>query len=218
MATNIFKGLVDRAKSFGLFGVNADAAKKWFRMQASQYRNVNVSAMMRSDPKRLLKTNQVGPETMGKMVMFFYDPKHKKTLPYYDRVPLIFPVEPAKGGFYGINLHYLSPYHRAKLFDVLTLERMKNKGTEKQKLVITYKILKGASQYRAFKPCFKHYLYSQLQSRFFVVAPEEWDTVLFLPIARFERGGGKLDGVPGQVGGTISKTRIYADSQRKING
>ena len=45
----------------------------------------------------------------GVMNLFGYDPKHKATLPYYDRFPLIFPIEPAKGGFYGCNFHYL-PY------------------------------------------------------------------------------------------------------------
>ena len=45
----------------------------------------------------------------GVMNLFGYDPKFKETLPLYDRFPLIFPLEPAKGGFYGINFHYLQP-------------------------------------------------------------------------------------------------------------
>lgn len=40
--------------------------------------------------------NRVGS---GQMYMFYYDPKHKKTLPYYDRFPLIIMVGPAEGGF-----------------------------------------------------------------------------------------------------------------------
>ena len=43
----------------------------------------------------------------GIMNLFGYDPKHKFTLPYYDKFPLIMPLEAAKGGFYGINFHYL---------------------------------------------------------------------------------------------------------------
>ena len=30
---------------------------------------------------------------LGKMYMFFYDAKHKKTLPYWDRFPVMIPVE-----------------------------------------------------------------------------------------------------------------------------
>jgi hypothetical protein len=45
----------------------------------------------------------------GIMNLFGYDPKHKDRLPYYDVFPLIFPLEPAKGGFIGLNFHYLQP-------------------------------------------------------------------------------------------------------------
>ena len=43
------------------------------------------------------------------MSMFFYDPKFKQRLPYYDTFPLVLPLEPMKGGFIGLNFHYL-PY------------------------------------------------------------------------------------------------------------
>ena len=33
----------------------------------------------------------------GIMNLFGYDPKHKATLPYYDKFPLIMPLESAKG-------------------------------------------------------------------------------------------------------------------------
>ena len=55
----------------------------------------------------------------GRMYTFFYDPKTKDKLPYYDRFPLIIMVKPAPGGFYGINLHYLPMGLRAKFLDAL---------------------------------------------------------------------------------------------------
>ena len=69
---------------------------------------------MRQDPLQL--RNRQG---VGNMYMYFYDPKHKETLPYYDRFPLTIVVEPAKGGFRGINLHYLPNALRAKFLDGL---------------------------------------------------------------------------------------------------
>ena len=48
----------------------------------------------------------------GVMNLFGYDPKHKDKLPYYDTFPLILPLEPAKGGFMGLNFHYLPPLAR----------------------------------------------------------------------------------------------------------
>ena len=44
---------------------------------------------------------------LGRMYMFYYDPKHKKTLKTYDRFPLIFPIKKESDGFIGMNFHYL---------------------------------------------------------------------------------------------------------------
>jgi hypothetical protein len=55
---------------------------------------------MKEEP---LKTN-ADRGGVGSMQMFFYDPKTKETLPYYDTFPLVVVVGPAEGGFYGLNL------------------------------------------------------------------------------------------------------------------
>ena len=55
----------------------------------------------------------------GRLNMFFYDPKFKKTLPYYDVFPLVLPLEIYSDGFLGINLHYLPIPLRIKLLDKL---------------------------------------------------------------------------------------------------
>jgi hypothetical protein len=46
-------------------------------------------------------------------------PSSRRQLPYWDRLPLIFPIEIYPDGFLGINLHYLPPMYRAKLMDAL---------------------------------------------------------------------------------------------------
>ena len=61
------------------------------------------------------------------MNLFGYDPKHKDRLPYYDTFPLIFPLEPAKGGFIGLNFHYLKPGAR-----VAFLRSLANTTTDKK--------------------------------------------------------------------------------------
>ena len=43
----------------------------------------------------------------------------KTELPYYDRFPLCIPIQRAKGGFHGMNLHYLHPVIRAQFLDEL---------------------------------------------------------------------------------------------------
>ena len=53
----------------------------------------------------------------GKLDMFFYYPKLKSTLPYYDRFPLVLPMQGYGDGFLGINLHYLPIPLRIRLLD-----------------------------------------------------------------------------------------------------
>ena len=53
------------------------------------------------------------------MYFFNYDPKHKETLPYYDRYPLVICVKLLPDGFHGLNLHYLPPMQRAGLLTKL---------------------------------------------------------------------------------------------------
>ena len=83
---------------------------KWFKKRLSSITTINRNKILKDE--NLIKVNR--PLT-GRMFMYFYDPKTKETLPYYDKFPLIFMVGPAQGGFYGINLHYLPPQLRAKL-------------------------------------------------------------------------------------------------------
>ena len=64
--------------------------------------------------------------------MFFYDPKYKKTLPYYDTFPLVLPLERIPGGFAGINFHYLRPV-KARF---TLLERLQRFSTRGEKLIV----------------------------------------------------------------------------------
>jgi len=59
---------------------------------------LSQSSVMKSDIGEL-KTNI----EIGSMYLYFYDPKLKEELPFYDTFPLVLPFSPAKGGFYGIN-------------------------------------------------------------------------------------------------------------------
>ena len=62
----------------------------------------------------------------GVMNLFAYDPKHKATLPFYDKFPLIMPLQAAKGGFYGLNFHYLPMAQR-----VLFLRQLSKYASDK---------------------------------------------------------------------------------------
>lgn len=212
----IFEQLAKVGRAVGVTRMKAKEARDWFREKAKNIANVSGTKMM-SESDQFIKANKIGATHVGQMIMFFYDPTTKEQLPYYDRFPLIFPIEenkPGKNGpgFLGINMHYLSPMQRAKLMDALYTVASKP-GTDKQKLKISYQILKGASNFAAFRPCVKHYLYQGVKSKFSIVPPKEWDTVLMLPLERFEKGGKNRGGAMGMA---QSKQEVWADSQRAI--
>ena len=176
-------------------GVNPRTAesRKWFRQRAKELRGVNRRELMGELPS--------GGSVVGTMQMFFYNPKTKDTLPYYDKFPLVVVVGPAKGGFYGLNLHYLPPFLRAKLLGGL-MDIATSKTSPNAKFEISYGTLKAASNLSAYKPCFKHYLASNVASGFAKVPAPEWEIATFLPIAQFAK-------IPNPL-------KAYSDSRKMI--
>lgn len=167
-------------------GTRRQAAREWFRKAASEVTSVNANQFMNKASRERLIT-RVGHENIGQMMMFWYDAKLKDELPYWDRLPLIYPIEIYEDGFLGINLHYLPPMYRAKLMDAL-YTTMNNKSYDKTtRLQISYRIMKGVQKFRYFKPCIKRYLNSHVQSKFVSIEPTEWDMALMLPTERFQK-------------------------------
>lgn len=166
--------------------------------KAKNLRNINREAIMKEDP--IQRTQN---EIIGSMYMFFYDPKTKDTLPYYDRFPLVIVVGPAEGGFYGLNLHYLPPILRAKFLDAL-MDITNNKKYDKTtRFDLTYKLLKRSQKFKHFKPCFKHYLSDHVKSQFAKVPAPEWEIAVFLPMADFRKA---------------NNFKVYSDSKRMVGG
>lgn len=175
------------------------SATQWLQEQAQLVRSVRLPEKILNQPSDRL-TNKI---EVGRMYLFLYDPKTKDDLPYYDRIPLIFPFQKADGGFYGINLHYLPPMLRAKLMDALHTLANNTTYDDSTKLKISYKILSNAAKFKYFKPCVKHYLNNHVRSRFLWVPANNWNSVLFLPIDRFVKA---------------RREKVWRDSQRMVNG
>jgi len=155
---------------------------EWFRTK--------VKSIVRPTRDSLLKDSalkKVNKPLTGRMFMYFYDPKTKDTLPYYDRFPLIIMVDRAPKGFYGLNLHYLSPKLRAKFFDKLLDFTNNKKYDSSTKIRITYDFLKASSKLKEFQPCFKRYLNQHVTSTIAEVPSTEWEAALFLPTEQFAK-------------------------------
>jgi len=156
-------------------------SREWFMKKAMNMRSINREALMKEDPIKS-RSKQI----IGGMYMFTYDPKHKDTLPYYDVFPLVIVIKPAKGGFLGLNLHYLPPKLRMQFFANL-MDIQGSNVTDDTKFKLTYRMLQKSSNLRYFKPCVKHYLNSQVTSKFAEVPAPEWEIAIFLPTAQFRK-------------------------------
>jgi hypothetical protein len=153
---------------------------KWFKKRLQKITRMNRNPILKDE--NLIKVNK--PLT-GRMFMYFYDPKTKQTLPYYDKFPLIIMVDRAPGGFYGLNLHYLDLKRRALFFDKLRDYLTNEKYNRTTKFRLSYSLLSGASKLKSFKPCFKRYLTSHIKSRVSEVPATEWEAALFMPTDQF---------------------------------
>lgn len=175
-------------------GVQARTTKsrKWFQKK--------VEDIKMPSRQNLLKDDALDPTTreiMGSMYMYFYDPKLKKELPYYDRFPLVIMIEPRKNGFLGLNLHYLRPDVRAKFLDEL-MKLAPKKVTDKSRIArLRYNLLASTRKYKEFKPCLKMYLTNHVRSKLVRVPMSEWEIAVFLPTEQFRKE---------------SKTAVWAES------
>ena len=189
--------LLDRIKSSlakeGL-STRTNQAREWLRAKVPTLKPSRQALL--ADRQRL-KNNAI----IGRMYFYFYDPKTKDKLPYYDRFPLVLPIEQYNDGFLGLNLHYIHPKQRIILLDKLSEYANNTKFDKTTKLRFSYDLLSRASKTFEAKPCIKRYLFNHVESRFLEVTADEWDIAALLPVSLF-------------VGATANK--VYAESRKKF--
>lgn len=158
--------------------VRTNAARTWLLNKTKNLRPTPESIMR--DRERLKNTTII-----GKMYHFFYDPKLKDSLPYYDRFPLVIPIERYPDGFLGLNLHYIHPKQRILLLDKLSEILTNNKYNEATKMKISYDFLAASPSILQVKACYKKYLFKHIESRFLEIGANEWDIAVMLPTESF---------------------------------
>ena len=120
----------------------------------------------------------------GRLNMFFYDPKLKQKLPYYDRFPLVLPLEKYGDGFLGINFHYLPIPLRVRLLDRMVDFSSNTKFDESTVLDVDYSAVK---RIRLVKPTLKRYLAGKVKSRFRRIDADGFIVATLLPVARWSK-------------------------------
>lgn len=183
MAEYLFQRL---NKQLGPFPAGRGDPLAWFRETARSLEQVTGATPQKLPPAEDIVTlNAITRDIIGSLVCWFYDPKHKLTLPYYDMFPMAFIVDVTKDGWSACNLHYLPRLARARLMDNLYSLRSDQTLNDATRLRLSYGILKESSRLKLFAPTFKRYLWSQVRSPFKRVNPPDWDKILLMPIARF---------------------------------
>ena len=171
-----------------------NAAREWLKAKVKNL-SPQRTALMKDRDK--IKNRSM----LGCMYFYFYDPKLKDSLPYYDRFPLVIPIERYSDGFLGLNLHYIHPKQRIILLDKLSDTATNKRFDEKTKLRLSYQYLSTASTAFQAMPCIKRYLFSHLTSRFLEIPADEWDIAALLPVEQFEKA---------------STSKVYAESRKRF--
>jgi len=154
---------------------------EWYRDKIKEFGKPGAMDLIR-DGKRNNKP------FYGRLNMFFYDPKLKKKLPYYDTFPLVLPLEPYADGFLGINFHYLPMTLRLKLLDTVVDFSNNTKFDESTRLAVDYSKLK---KFNIIKPTLKRYLAGRVKTDFRRIDADEFTVATLLPVQRFKKATAK---------------------------
>ena len=170
------------------------SARDWLRAKIAE---LNPTRQSVTRDKERLKDSTI----VGKMYFYYYDPKTKDMLPYWDKFPLVIPIETYRDGFLGLNLHYISPKQRLVLLDALSEYANNSNYDETTRLRLTYSKLKNIGKAYKAKPCIKKYLFKHVDSRFLEIEANEWDIAVLLPFQNFQGA---------------SANKVYNDSRTKF--
>lgn len=175
-----FRDLLKKTSVF--LSTKAKEAQNWYRQVMGSVGNQPPPPQQ--PPTEVFKKSP-RPE-IGKMYIYYYDPKWKHKLPYYDQYPLVFPIEFYSDGFLGINLHYLPPGARITLLQALYDLLTNREFNDQTRLNISYTILKTyATRYIGFENCIKRYLFNHVRSSFHEIVPSDWEKVALLPLQKW---------------------------------
>jgi len=214
MAVNVFDELKSIRDAVGApkFG---GAGIKWMRdsiKALNELADISVEEKFIRDEKRLMTTR--GFKREGQMFMFNYQPVTKIKLKYYDTFPVIFILKLERDGFLGINLHYLPPQLREKVFINLLTFTSGGLETDYTRLILIYEKLMARPKFRHYiKPCIKKYLYKRIDSYMLRIPPEDWYIATFLPVSRFKKKHRQL--VWTETRQQILKDRLHSDTEEK---
>ena len=169
---------------------DTDRSATWYRSQVNRIASGKTAGQLFREGKL-----QARP-SVGRLNLFGYNPKLRAKLPYYDIFPLVLPLEPTKGGFMGMNFHYLPPLLRFRLLERMQARASDRRFDSKTKFEVNYDDVKNI---KIVKPTIKKYLYAYCQTGFLRINADDAAVAIYLPVQRFKKA---------------SEARVYADSRK----
>ncbi|AAX63622.1 gp2 [Aeromonas phage 31] len=141
--------------------------------------------------RKSIRGHMVAKPKPGRIYTFAYDAKHKDTLEYWDKFPLIVFLGIGSSGsgplLYGLNLHYIPPKARQSFLEELlknyaSTERLSNKTT----LKINWSNVRGMS---GSDVMIKAYLPGHIKGSMMEIKPSDWVNVIYMPLQQFVSKG-----------------------------
>jgi hypothetical protein len=182
-------------------------SRRWLMQRAREILSINRREMVNSDSERRIRN--AWTLFPGRMFLYLYQAKTDAQLKYWDRFPLVMPIERyGRTGFLGINFHYLPPAYRFFLIDRLKVFLNNKKYDETTRVRLSYQLIQRYARLKMVKPCIHMYLYSQIRSKILWIPIDEWDVTLSLPCEAY-KGANKQ---------TVWRDSMKAIRKRKARG
>ena len=169
---------------------DTDRSATWYRSQVNRIASGKTAGQLFREGKLQ------GRPSVGRLNLFGYNPKLRAKLPYYDIFPLVLPLEPTKGGFMGMNFHYLPPLLRFRLLERMQAKASDRRFDSKTKFEVNYDDVKNI---KIVKPTIKKYLYAYCQTGFLRINADDAAIAIYLPVQRFKKA---------------PEATVYADSRK----
>jgi len=180
--TSKLTDLAEEKKQAGHKTMSKDAVS-WLQKKIDEIKR--PSAIPNTIKGEVSRNKQPGQLRIGMLYCYYYDPKTKDDLLYWDRFPMVLILEKYNDGFLGLNLHYLPVRYRVAFLQKLMKYAQLTPEQDIRRMRISYDILQSTRRFAEFRPCLKRYLYSHLRSRILMIEPNEWDVATMLPIQQF---------------------------------
>ena len=182
----------------GTVGKEVKRSAQWFRDKITGLKGTLRNQWSSTNAPKFYREaeNKVNPRVLkmranlGDLYAYYYNPKGRMELPYYDTFPLIMLIGFEQETFLGLNFHYINPKLRAILLDRVTA---KVGGG-----IINWKKI---SKIKQVAPCVKRYRYDHIVRKVIPIEEQEQELAIFLPLERFKKA---------------SKSKVWADSTRMM--